>query len=242
MHEENCYVTLTYNNENLPRDRGLHHEHFQLFMKRLRHHADPGLKYYMCGEYGDSDGRPHYHALFFGFDPSDRKFYSRNKNGDNLYTSRFLEHLWGKGFVIVGDATFESAAYVARYVLKKVTGENAKRHYETIDTETGEIHSVRPEYNAMSRNPGLGKSYYEMYGSEIRTHDTVIVRGHEAKPARYYDNLHDEETKLRHKAARERSRRRNATDNTLARLRTRETIKQAQVNQLPRPLKGADNE
>jgi len=235
MHDENSYITLTYNDDNLPYHGGLVKKDYQDFIKRLRHHVGK-IRYYMCGEYGNplEGWRPHYHAIIFGFNPPDLKFYKNNKNGDKLYTSEFLEHVWGKGFTITGGVTFESAAYVARYVMKKQTGENAAGHYQKINEATGEVFDIIPEYNDMSRNPGIAKPYYEMYGHEVRKHDSVVVRGYESRPPRYYDNLHDEETLERIKGRREKNRRLHASDNTLVRLRTRETVKRAQTNQLKR--------
>jgi hypothetical protein len=98
-------------------------------MKRLRKEYGEGIKFYMCGEYGPKLGRPHFHALLFGHDFSDRKLWSTTPAGSKLYRSAELEKLWDKGFSSVGDANFESAAYVARYIMKKVSGEAAESHY-----------------------------------------------------------------------------------------------------------------
>ena len=118
-HEHNSFITLTYAPECLPEDGSLHYEHFQKFIKRLRkrlwrYEDDLKVRFFMCGEYGEQFSRPHYHAIIFGYDFPDKVFWSRN-NGYPLYRSRMLEELWPFGYCTVGDVTFESAAYVARY-------------------------------------------------------------------------------------------------------------------------------
>lgn len=128
LYTDNCFVTLTYNDDFLPEDRSLHYRHFQLFMKRLRKRHGDGVRFYMCGEYGEKQGRPHYHACLFNFRFSDMRLW-QERNGVKLYRSAELERLWPFGFCSVGEVTFESAAYVARYIMKKVTGDAAESHY-----------------------------------------------------------------------------------------------------------------
>jgi hypothetical protein len=129
MHPKNCFITLTYNNEHLPSDGSLNYEVFQLFMKRLRKKYGKGIRFYMCGEYGDKLGRPHFHACLFGHDFADKKLWKTTDSKSKLYRSAELEKLWPYGFSSVGDVTFESAAYVARYIMKKVSGDASESHY-----------------------------------------------------------------------------------------------------------------
>lgn len=130
MHKQNCFITLTYNEENRPYNDDLNYQDFQLFMKRLRERFQgTTIKFYMCGEYGPKLGRPHFHACLFGIDFPDRKLWKVTDSKSKLYRSEILEKLWTKGFSSVGDVNFESAAYVARYIMKKVTGEAAELHY-----------------------------------------------------------------------------------------------------------------
>jgi hypothetical protein len=178
MFESNCFVTLTYDDLHLPKNNSLVLKDYQLFMKKLRRKYGSGIRFYHCGEYGDELGRPHYHSILFNHDFEDKKFYSEN-NGNKLYTSDSLSSLWEKGHSIIGDVTFESAGYVARYSLKKVTGEKAKDHYG----------SRLPEYSTMSRRPGIGKNWFEKYKCEVYPLDRVNVNGVDSKPPRYYDYL-----------------------------------------------------
>src|SRR6187399_2840691 len=121
---------------------------FQLFFKRFRKAVDVPLRYYMCGEYGDRFGRPHYHAIIFGYDFPD-KIFEDCKDGMQYFSSPFLFELWPYGSNIITDVTFDTCAYVARYIMKKVTGKLAFSHYDD-----GQL---LPEYTTMSRRPGIGK-------------------------------------------------------------------------------------
>lgn len=179
--DKNSFITLTYSPEFMPSDMSLHKEDFQKFMKRLRKYSGEKIRYYMCGEYGELHGRPHFHACLFGYKPSDLYIYSVH-DGINLYRSPFLEKCWPFGFVTVGEVTYESAAYVARYVLKKKTGLIAESHYN------GRL----PEYTNMSLKPGIGQTYFEKYSEEIYNRDFVVIRdGIKAKVPRYFDSIYD---------------------------------------------------
>jgi len=178
LHDENCFITLTYDDDHIPKDRSLCVKHFQDFMKRLRKRVGK-VRFFHCGEYGDIDFRPHYHACLFGFQFTDLESVS-TRDGSKKF-SPLLMDLWPYGFNVVGDVTFESAAYVARYCMKKVTGSMAKDHY-------GE---KKPEYVTMSRRPGIGSEWIKKFKSETYRDDTIIVRGVPTKPPRFYDEYLD---------------------------------------------------
>ena len=176
FHDVSCFVTLTYDDEHLPVGGTLVYRHFQLFMKRLRK-SFPKARFFMCGEYGDNTSRPHYHAVLFGVDFRDRVPHARSGSGEVVYASALLSRLWQLGFASVGDFTFESAAYVARYVLKKVTGDLAAEHYRSVDLATGEIVDRVPEFCHMSLKPGIGARWFEQYyDSDVRVRDSIIAR------------------------------------------------------------------
>jgi len=203
MHEDNCFITLTYDNEHLPRDGSLHVEHWQKFAKRLRKARGP-FRFFHCGEYGAKSLRPHYHAAIFGLGFEDQVKWKKNSRGEWLYVSKLLGNSWKFGFSSVGALTYESAAYVARYVMSKATVPESedpavlarqKRHftrYERIDRETGEVHTVKPEYVTMSRRPGIGTSWYEKFKSDVYPSDEVVVEGRRFRPPRFYDEKLDE--------------------------------------------------
>lgn len=183
LHDENCFLTLTYDDLNLPSDGSLHKEHFQKFMKRLRKALFPRkIRFFACGEYGSQLNRPHYHAIIFGWYPEDKKLFSINR-GSMIHVSPMLAKLWPFGFHTVGAVTFESAAYVARYVLKKHTGRDAQMHYDGLE----------PEFVLMSRKPGIARDWIEKFSGDVYPHDYVVIRDNiKCRPPRYYDQIYDD--------------------------------------------------
>lgn len=178
-HSRNCFVTLTFDDVHCSADGSLKKADFQKFIKRLRKRfPDDKIRYFHCGEYGASLRRPHHHACIFNFDFDDRVLW-KIENGVRLYRSATLEELWPFGFCLVGDVTYESAAYVARYVTKKITGDIADAHYK------GRL----PEYVTMSLKPAIGKTWLENFGEDIKRAGAVVNRdGYLVKPPRYYDD------------------------------------------------------
>lgn len=237
LYENNCFITLTYNDENLPHDLSLNKKHFQDFMKRLRKRyvisPDSKIRYFHCGEYGEKNFRPHYHACLFNFDFRDKELWSV-RDGVRLYTSRDLAGIWKYGFSTVGEVTFESAAYVARYVLKKVTGDRAEEHYRICDSETGELHNVIPEYTTMSRRPGIGRGWYDKYESDVFPSDFIVIRNKKMQPPKYYDGLYTNIDDI--KKARRSNANKHKENNTAERLRVREDVKLATLKFLKRSL------
>lgn len=237
LYEHNCFITLTYSDEFLPRDGSLSVRHFQLFMKRLRKRFGDGIRFFHCGEYGEKFRRPHYHALLFNFDFHDKTFWKED-NGHRIYRSVSLEELWPFGHSCIGSATFESAAYVARYIMKKVTGENAFLHYADVDYETGEvINELKPEYTTMSRRPGIGKSWFDKFKSDVFPRDEVIVRGKKTRPPKFYDSQYEllyPDEMARIKGLRVSSAKAHAENCTPERLEVRRICKERQIEALVR--------
>lgn len=226
LHRDNCFVTLTYDQEHLPPYGTLVKTDLSKFMKRLRNARGAGIRFYGCGEYGDINRRPHYHVILFNVAFADKRLYSRNKRGEPLYHSKELASYWPFGFNIIGDVTFESAAYVARYVMKKVTGAKAQSHYDVVDGD-GVIFRRESEFTLMSRNPGIGKGWFVKYGEETYHHDSVIIRGKEVRPPRFYDGKFeiDNPDRMREiKAARKRKAALQYSENLVDRRRVRERV------------------
>lgn len=241
-HESNCFITLTYDDDHLPDDLSLNYKHFQDFIKRYRKQVSPVLiRYFVAGEYGDKLQRPHYHACIFGHSFSDLRLHGKSESGATIFTSEFLQQLWPFGYSSVGELTFESAAYVARYVLKKVTGAQSDRHYELIDPTSGEIAKRAPEFCRMSLKPGIGAKWLGKFMTDVYPHDHVISRGHPAKPPRYYDKLLDRsnpDLMESIKVSRAEKALERAADHTTDRLRVKETIAKRRVSDfLKRRLK-----
>lgn len=191
LYPQNAFLTLTYEPKKLPLHGSLVKKDLQDFFKRYRRAlGSHKIKYLACGEYGEKGDRPHYHAIVFNHDFADKKIHT--KIGDNLlYTSAKLEERWTHGFCTIGEANFQTAAYVARYVTKKKFGKSAEEFYGTvINKETGEITPRRiPEFIAASQN--LGKAWFEKYHKEVYPLDEVLINGKLVKPPKYYDKLHD---------------------------------------------------
>lgn len=196
-------------------------------------------RFYMCGEYGERTQRPHYHAIIFGYDFPDKKFFAKTKTGETLYTSEILKKLWGKGHTTTGEVTFQSAAYVARYITKKITGQKAQQHYEYIDLETGEITNRTPEFNHMSLKPGIGARWLERYTADVYPEGKVLVRGHKSKSPKYYDKQYKKLKPLEYEDLqwqREKASLLRSSDNTKERLADKERVAHAKASQLKRTL------
>ena len=215
FHDSNCFITLTYDDDHVPEGGTLVKKHFQDFMKRFRKAISPvKVRYYMCGEYGEQLGRPHYHALIFGYDFPDKIEFKYRKNSI-LYVSEQLQNLWPFGFVTVGSVTYETAAYCAKYATKKVFGD------ESADWYQGRV----PEYSTMSLKPGIGYSYWEKYQQELLQHDSIVRNGRVFPIPRFYTEKFTEEEQAFLKAARTEKMELFQADQTLERLRVRETVK-----------------
>lgn len=248
MHERSCFITLTYNDAHLPENGNLKYEDFQGFLHRLRWHfkttSHEQVRYYMGGEYGSEKNteRPHYHAALFGVDFDDRKFFKTSPSGARVDTSETLDKIWGKGYTSVGDLTYESANYIARYIMKKRTGKKAKEHYKRVNLTTGEVFYLVPEFNKMSLKPGIGATWYEKYKEDVykgADHFEVVMNGQKHKPPRYYAKLLEKESPMAWNAIKEKSRERAnkpsaQEDNTSKRLATREIVETAKMNHLKR--------
>lgn len=239
----------------------LDYREFQLFMKRLRRKFGK-VRFYHCGEYGEMCrqcnqslymcarssckkmdkilGRPHYHACLFGFDFPDKELWKITDGGCKLYISKSLEDLWTDpktgmqmGFCTIGDVTFESAAYVARYIMKKITGDLSDDYYVRFDS--GEC--LKPEYTTMSRKPGIGRAWLDEYINDVYPQDFVIMNGRKLRPPRYYDGV----LKVQRpycfddiKFKREENAKLHVDNNTPERLKVREAVQLDSFNLLPR--------
>lgn len=186
--DDQCYfATLTYSDENLPPNQSLAKEHLQLFWKRYRKKYHK-IRYYASGEYGDTTQRPHYHALIYGHRLPDLIHYS-DQAGGSLYTSSSLDSIWGLGHCMIGQITFESASYVARYATKKLTGKEGQAEYERL--------GLTPPFAVMSRRPGIGRGWYDRYTSDIYPSDEIVIREkYLTKPPRYYDTILQKENEV----------------------------------------------
>lgn len=259
MFEDSCFVTLTFSEDMMkklcPLTEGgysLVRKHTQDFAKRLREKFARGftwkdkrgneyfyqsdkVRIFGCGEYGDESGRPHYHFCLFNCAFPDRVYYA-TVNGHKYYNSPVLDKLWSVddeviGHAVIGDFSFETAAYVARYVTKKINGPAADKHYK------GRL----PEFSVYpTRGGGLGKDWFEKFAeSDIYPTDTCVVRGKQCSVPRYYDRLRERDDPDGLKKAKDiriARAKSKSDDNTYERLRTKEKCMNARIKLLIRRL------
>lgn len=144
-HKSSCFVTLTYDDAHL---RSLNRADPLKFIKAIRNSGFK-VRYFGCGERGSLTLRPHYHIVLFGFLPSDIQYEGDSKSGQAIYSSKFLNSIWNKGFVSVQFFDSMYAGYVAGYTSKKLG-----------DPES---------FLFMSTKPGIGYDY-------IFTHKDIILK------------------------------------------------------------------
>lgn len=242
LHDFNCFLTLTYSDEHL-RSPSLIYKDFSDFIKRLRYfYPNDKFLYFACGEYGETnpvtgikDGglyRPHFHAILFNFNLPDR-VPVRMLGRSDLFRSVRLNEIWGHGDCKIGEVTFESCAYVARYAMKKVTGSLAAAHY-TIVTADGEIIEREPEMLHMSKRPAIGRKWFEKFGAASYAFDSVVARGVEMQPPRYYDKLLPKVVRSMVQDSRKVKGLDSLKDHTDARNNVRADVVSAKFNQLER--------
>lgn len=270
LHNENSFITLTYNDEHLPKDRSIHKEELVLFFKRFRkklwkmhgseqYYNEKGelknrpkvpIRYFACGEYGTQKNRPHYHAIIFGYDFPDKELYSK-RHGNLYFKSKMLQELWSDkdknpiGFCTIGNVTFESAAYVARYVTKKFNNQDKEKEfikYSIVDPETGELFKLEKEFALMSRNPGIGAKWLQKFKTDTDK-DFIVVNGKKMPLPKYYDNLLEKYFDIDMEERKsDRKKKMNRKDNTPERLKVKEKIKEVQYKLLKRTLEDYNND
>ena len=200
-YKHNEMLTLTYDPEHLPMVDGIDtatgektkvptlcKRDLQLFMKRLRKAFNgETIRFFACGEYGDKNKRPHYHLILYNINIPDKRSFGVNERGNEQETSEIIRKIWNKGIVGLCPVTFESCAYVARYIFKKQKGGNSANLYE--------LRGQQPEFVLMSRRPGIGHDFYNANKDDIYKTDNFFVNTkngvEKVKPSRYFDKLYD---------------------------------------------------
>lgn len=180
MYEKNCFITLTYSDENLLSDK-LYYVDFQKFAKRLRKKlGKQKIGYFVTGEYGDKTKRPHWHACIFNWSPGDGVYKYTSDRGDKVYESKVLTDLWGNGIAEYGSLTFESAGYCARYAAKKlVHGNDGTHEYEPVSKK--------------SSRQAIGKAWLEKNWRDVFNYGECFILDSQGTPRnvgsvpRYYE-------------------------------------------------------
>lgn len=223
LHDENYFITLTYDDDHLPMHDSvnvdgmiyirnddwtgtLKKRDLQLFFKRLRKRIGK-FSYMAAGEYGDKNGRPHYHAILYGAHFETETFYnSRNINNNFYWQNDIIEECWTEevgrgaagagrslGFSNISIANWNTIAYTARYITKKQYGKASDDWYGRLGRDK--------EFFVTSRNPAIGKEYFNLHHIEIMETDKVLIHNingsYEVTRPRYFDKLiekyHEEE-------------------------------------------------
>ena len=201
-HDVAFFVTLTYDDLHVPRyvsiddDTGEYIDRMtlckrdvQLFNKRLRKEfSNDRIRFYLCGEYGPTTDRPHYHAIYFGLHVDDLVPFGRSETGQQYYISDRVQKVWNLGFVSVEPANEFTFKYVANYVTKKL-GAKSNDYYLS--------NHIEPPFSLCSRKPGIGYQYLSEHRDELLDSDRVIIgtdsSSYQFAPPRYFYQKLEEE-------------------------------------------------
>lgn len=230
LHERNCFITLTYSEENRP--ASLTYSHWQQFMRRLRKQQKKPIRFYMAGEYTPTNYYPHFHACLFGIDFPDAKNWKQNDDGRWVQTSETLEKAWRLGFSTVGELNNTTAGYCARYIIQKRNANDLK--YQIVDDD-GEITFIQPEFNRMSLKPGIGANWFQLYHADLYNYDYAINKnGLKQRVPVYYDKLRERTKGDLEDIKYERQQRaaQYTADNTDERLKVRHEVHKARIRAL----------
>lgn len=163
LHDQNAFVTLTFRDDALPKDNSVSPRDLQLFLKKLRRSGASGLRYFGCGEYGDTSGRPHYHLALFNY-PSCHRGITKQNKPDRPFNCcppcNAVYKAWGLGGITLGLLEESSAAYIAGYVTKKMTRHDDPR-----------LEGRLPEFARMSLKPGIGLGMMHEVASTLLEHN-----------------------------------------------------------------------
>lgn len=210
--KDNWFLTVTYDDEHLPKAQPaidektgeemqpnpggtLKSTDMTNFMKKLRTYYErkynhKGIRFMGCGEYGSDSGRAHMHIICYNLPimQENLRFHEYNGNYEPLFRCPELEEIWQKGMIVAAEVNWNTCAYVARYVTKKVGLPADKEHYKNL--------GIEPEFFRMSRKPGIGRKWFEDHKDEIYKKDEIIIQKYgggtmKVKPPRYYDKLYD---------------------------------------------------
>lgn len=213
-YECNFWLTLTYNDDNLPIAEKMNFgeetftnygdemwitgtlvpDHITTFLKSLRKNYErkghKGIKFYLCGEYGEKTKRPHYHIVLMNCPLDISQFYGSHidTNFKAHWKSHELKRYWDKGIHDICELEWSDAAYTARYCAKKI--------FKTVSNRDYAANGKEPEFVRMSR--GIGKDYFLENKEKIIKQDGVVaktVKGNvtKVKMPRYYMKLIEKE-------------------------------------------------
>lgn len=181
-HKENSFITLTYDQDNLPSINHIKIE-FQKFLKRLRKHLKQKIRYMVSHEYGSKTFRPHHHVILFGYNPPNQKYLKTTKKGEKLFTSSDISKLWSLGFHSIGTANEKTAYYIASYSLK------GKKHLLP-DPNTGELIQISDSMD-VSKRPAIGYTYFLENYKQLVQSNSILPRYYFKKLQEINPTLHE---------------------------------------------------
>lgn len=206
-HKNTWFITLTYDDAHLKfGSKGLptiEKDALSNFVRKVRdfYGHDKNIRFFGCSEYGDDTMRPHYHLILFGAPITDLTidmpdmskpsingrypiFRRKNSNGDYVMFSQNIYDCWQKGKIEVEEASWNTAAYVSRYVMKKQRG-RGKEIYERL--------GILPPYLRMSNRPGIGYDWLMDHADNILDTDYLSVKNasgvQTSHPPRYFEKM-----------------------------------------------------
>lgn len=199
-YDKKAFVTLTYDDENLPlvgftkvensaENKVVYEEYpehpvgtgslrpsdFSGFIKRLRKEWPTPFRFFGVGEYGDKSGRPHYHAILFGFPPCNFGS-TRNRLSYCCSVCDLVEQKWAKGRIEVAQANSNTMAYTAGYAAKKLTSAGDPRLFIGTGSDDARLYK-HPEFSRMSRRPGIGASAAASIGAGLERFRETLPNG-----------------------------------------------------------------
>lgn len=179
-HEQNCFLTLTYRDEDLPHRGQLVPAHLRQFIKDLRNYyrgeRSRLIRYFGVGEYGGRTWRPHYHLCGFGFMFDDLVGAGQSNTGHSRFTSRTLDSIWGRGNTMIGNLDPGTAAYTAGYCIKKLRDvASGGERYKRFDPLLQQWYRLVPEFSQKSTHPGIGRLFLDRFWSDVFPGDTVVT-------------------------------------------------------------------
>ena len=159
IHDDNWFITLTYDDEHIPKNMMLDKNAISSFNKNLKSALryagfDSTFRFYGVGEYGGQTARPHYHVIYFGLPIPDLKFVTKTKDGNLIFDSDFIKKVWDNGFITIEGVSIGSACYVARYCDKK-------KRLNKLEKAVLEEKGIVPEFSRMSNRPGIGAHFLD---------------------------------------------------------------------------------
>lgn len=164
-HDYSSWITLTYSSDHLPAGQTLVPAHCRNFLKLLRKNMEPKrLRYYLVGEYGDENERPHYHAVLFGYPPCENHG-TRHHGARCCKPCELIHKVWARGRISNDVLVPENAAYTCGYVTKKLTQASDPR-----------LMGRHPEFARMSRRPGIGGMFVHDIADRLLSNPAVLHR------------------------------------------------------------------